>query len=234
MNRTLLIIDDEITFAQLLSVFLQSKGYEVLLAGDGQRGLSMALDRRPDLVILDVMMPGLDGWEVLRQLRDESNVPVIMLTAKVEQEDVVHGLRIGADDYIKKPFDLRELELRIDAILRRQRAGQTNPSLLFADGVLNIDLERRRLLRRGQPVHLTPTEFKLLSHLVRERDRVVPHKELISVVWGQAYVGDTRSLSLYIRYLREKLEDDPGSPRYIRTEWGVGYRFAGLEDLPPA
>lgn len=226
MAKTLLIIDDETTFGQLLAVYLQNKGYEVLLAGDGPTGLRLAAHRHLDLVILDIMMPGMDGWEVCQRLRELSDVPIVMLTAKSGQEDVIQGLTIGADDYVRKPFDLRELELRIEAILRRRSAQPTNGSLLYRDEILHVDLARRQVLRRGQNVHLTPTEFRLLSYLVQHRDRVVPHKELLTEVWGPAYVSDTRSLSLYIRYLREKLEDDPANPRYIRTEWGVGYRFA--------
>lgn len=230
MTKTILIIDDEITFAQLLSVFLQSRGYNVLLASDPYHGLRMALDSDPDLVLLDVMMPDLDGWQVLSRIRDHSQVPIIMLTAKSGQEDVNRGLQEGADDYVRKPFDLQELALRLEAVLRRRGIPTIDPSLFYSDGTLTIDLQRRRLLRRGEPIHLTPTEFRLLSVLVQHRGHVIPHKELITEVWGAAYVGDTRSLSLYIRYLREKLEDDPGNPRYICTEWGSGYKFTGAED----
>jgi two-component system KDP operon response regulator KdpE len=231
MNRTLLIIDDEATFGQLLSVYFQSKGYDVLLATDGPRGLWLAAERQPDLVILDVMMPGMDGWEVLRRLREISDTPTVMLTAKTGQDDVIHGLSQGADDYVKKPFDLRELELRIEAILRRYSAQTANGAAVYHDDNLRIDLRRRQVQRRGQSIHLTPTEFRLLGCLVQHRDRVVPHKELVAEVWGPSYVGDTRSLSLYIRYLREKLEDDPANPRYIRTDWGVGYRFMPAFDF---
>lgn len=230
MSKTILIIDDEMTFAQLLSVFLQSRGYDVLLASDPHHGLRTTLDSDPDLVLLDVMMPDMDGWQVLEQIREHSQVPIIMLTAKSGQEDVNRGLLEGADDYVRKPFDLQELALRIEAVLRRRGAPATDPSLYYADGTLTIDLQRRRLLRRGQPIHLTPTEFRLLSVLVQHKGRVMPHNDLIREVWGAAYVGDTRSLSLYIRYLREKLEDDPGNPKYICTEWGSGYKFTGAED----
>lgn len=225
MSETLLIVDDEITFAQLLAVYFQSKGYTTLLANDGPAGLRLAAERRPDLIILDVMMPGMDGWEVCRRLREAFDMPVILLTAKGSQEDVIHGFSVGADDYVKKPFDLQELEMRVEAILRRRAAQVINGQLLYQDDILRIDLTRQQVLRRGHPMHLTPTEFRLLGYLVQNRDRVVPHKELITEVWGPAYVGDTRNLSLYIRYLREKLEDDPANPRYIRTDWGVGYRF---------
>ncbi len=223
----LLIIEDDITLSRLLASHLQSLGYTALTAASGPEGLRLAQEAKPDLVILDVMMPTMDGWEVCRRLRAASDVPILMLTAKGAQEDVIQGLELGADDYIKKPFDLRELELRIEAILRRGGSARGDETGVYDDGVLRIDLERRFVTRQGQPVHLTPTEFRLLAYLLRRRGRVVPHVELLTEVWGPEYAEDTANLSVYVRYLREKLEEVPGEPRYICTEWGVGYRFGG-------
>jgi two-component system KDP operon response regulator KdpE len=222
----LLIIEDDATLARAVAIGLGLRGYDVRTAGDGPTGLQLAAEWEPDLVILDIMMPGMDGWEVCRRLRETSDTPVIMLTAKGLQEHVIRGLTLGADDYVKKPFDLRELELRVEAVLRRPRPREAEESAVFDDGRLRIDLERRLVLRGGEPVHLTPTEFRLLACLVRGRGRPVAHQELLRVAWGPGYVEETANLAVYIRYLREKLEETPGSPRYICTEWGVGYRFS--------
>jgi two-component system, OmpR family, KDP operon response regulator KdpE len=229
----LLIIEDDITLSRLLGGHLQSRGYEVMTATGGAEGLRLAREAMPDLVILDVMMPGMDGLEVCRHLRATSTVPILMLTAKGAQEDVIQGLELGADDYLKKPFDLRELELRIKAILRRSEEGPGDQANVYDDGSLRVDLERRLVLRQGQRVHLTPTEFRLLSYLLRHKGRVVPHEELLTEVWGPEYIQETANLSVYVRYLREKLESAPGDPRYIFTEWGIGYRFGYLSPGTP-
>jgi DNA-binding response OmpR family regulator len=224
----LLIIEDDTTLNRLLAGHLRSLGYEVHAALGGLEGIRMASQAKPDLVVLDIMMPGMDGWEVCRRLRGSSDIPILMLTAKGAQEDVIQGLELGADDYLKKPFDLRELELRIEAILRRRGGaeGDVKGGALYDDGTLRVDLDRRVVTRQGQSVHLTPTEFRLLSYMMRQGGRVVPHEELLTEVWGPEYSQDTANLSVYVRYLREKLESIPGEPRYICTEWGVGYRFA--------
>jgi two-component system, OmpR family, response regulator ResD len=221
----ILIIEDDNTLGGLLAGQLRKAGHEVQVASEGQEGLRLAYETHPDLIILDIMMPGMDGWQVCQRLREMADVPILMLTAKGEQEDVIRGLQLGADDYVRKPFDLNELELRIEAILRRSGSGGAERSAGFSDATLAIDLERRLVLSRGQPVHLTPTEFRLLAYLVRHRDRTVPHAELLREVWGPQYTEDTANLSVYIRYLREKIEVTPGSPEYILTEWGMGYRF---------
>lgn len=225
MVAKLLVIEDDLTLNQLLTRNLERKGFEVLSATHGKQGLRMAYQNHPDLVILDVMMPEIDGWQVCERLREVSDVPIVLLTAKVSQDDVLRGLQLGADDYLKKPFNLGELELRIKAILRRTANERNEYDPLYEDNVLRIHLERRQILRSGEPVHLTPTEFRLLSYLVRNKGHVVPREELLTEVWGPEYIDDTSCLSLYIRYLRAKLEDDPSDPTYIRTEWGVGYRF---------
>ena len=228
----LLIIEDDTTLNRLLVSHFRSLGYDVVATTGGAEGVRLAEEARPGLVILDIMMPGMDGWEVCRRLRESSSIPILMLTAKGAQEDVVQGFELGADDYLKKPFDLRELELRIEAILRRSGAAPGDARNVFDDGELRVDLERRLVTRQGQAVHLTPTEFRLLSHLLQQRGRVVPHEELLTEVWGPEYVQDTANLSVYVRYLREKLEAVPSEPRYICTEWGVGYRFEPLAASP--
>lgn len=222
----ILIIEDDTALNALLADQLSEQGHEVLSATDGQQGLVLALEESPDLVILDIMMPGLDGWTVCRRLRETSNVPIIILTARVMQTDVIQGLELGADDYLTKPFDMRELELRIQAVARRAQPAQPVSGLLFDDGRLRIDLRRRLVLRAGQAVHLTPTEFRLLSHLVQQRGRVVSHEELLRGAWGPEYATETAILSVYVRYLRQKLEENPSDPQYIKTVWGEGYRFA--------
>ncbi len=230
----LLIIEDDLTLNGLLAAYLGRRGHTILSARDGEEGLRLAQEEHPDLVILDIMMPGMDGWQVCQRLRAKSNVPILMLTAKTAQDAVIEGVRLGADDYLRKPFDLRELELRIQAILRRAGAPQAAQSALYQDARLLVDVERRLVLLDGQPVHLTPTEFRLLGYLIQQRGRAVPHDELLREVWGPEYAEDTAILSVYIRYLREKLEDKPGQPRYICTEWGIGYRFAGAPSAPRA
>jgi two-component system KDP operon response regulator KdpE len=224
----LLIIEDDITLSRLLAGHLQSLGYDVTTAPNGLEGIRLVEETTPDLVILDVMMPGMDGWAVCRHLRSTSTVPILMLTAKGTQEDVIQGLELGADDYLKKPFDLKELELRIAAILRRREGAPGDAGIVYDDGTLQVDLEQRLVVRNGQRIHLTPTEFRLLAYLVRQRGRVVPHEELLAEVWGPEYVQETANLSVYVRYLREKLEVAPSDPRYVVTEWGVGYRFGPL------
>jgi DNA-binding response OmpR family regulator len=221
----ILIIEDDLTLSQLLAGHFSAKGFEAHSAPDGQEGLRLAYETHPDLVILDIMMPGMDGWQVCQRLREMSNVPILILTAKGEQEDLIRGLKLGADDYVKKPFDLTELELRIEAISRRIQSAPSNEPEVFDDGTLKIDLERRLVMRGGRAVHLTPTEFRLIGYLIRNRDRTVPHDELLREVWGPQYAEDTANLSVYVRYLREKIEALPGDPDYILTEWGVGYRF---------
>ena len=221
----LLIIEDDGTLARGLAANLELLNYEVRMAPNGLAGLQLVAEWEPDLVLLDVMMPGMDGWEVCRRLRKIKDTPIIMLTARGMRQDVIQGLTSGADDYVRKPFDMQELELRIKALLRRSQPQADDNVDLFDDGRLLIDLGRRTVLSRGQPVHLTPTEFRLLAHLVRRLGRVVAHEDLVRAVWGPNYADETTNLGVYIRYLREKLEATPSSPQYIRTEWGIGYRF---------
>jgi len=197
---------------------------KILVVDDEPRMIQR--DRLPDLILLDVMMPDLDGFETLRLIRDLSTVPVIMLTAKGEEEDRVRGLELGADDYITKPFSPRELVSRVGAVLRRtEMAGQPVHDVIQVDNRLKLDFDRREIWVDGQLVKLRPTEFRLLYHLVQNAGWVVPHEQLLAKVWGYEYRDETHYLRLYINYLRQKLEDDPSNPKYIITERGVGYRF---------
>jgi len=228
MKEKILVIDDETTLAEMLTLKLEPKGFEVLSACQGSEGLKIAYEHHPDLVILDIMMPEMDGWETCRRLRELSDVPVIMLTGKVNEDDVIRGFRLGADDYVKKPFSLQELEERIRAVLKRSSSTEKEANSIYDDGNLKIDLERQQVFKDGQLTHLTSTEYRLLSCLYRHKGVTVPHEELLTEVWGPAYLDATACLSLYIRYLREKLEDNPSEPQYIRTKWGTGYWFAPM------
>jgi two-component system KDP operon response regulator KdpE len=231
MPKKILVIDDDVELNKMLHLTLQRKGFDVKSVTSGPDAMRAAYEYHPDIIILDIMMPDMDGWQVCERLREISDVPIIMLTAKVEEDSVVQGFLLGADDYVKKPFSVKELELRIRAVLKRAQMKKRLASpMLYEDQQLRIDLEQRKVFRDGRMIHLTPTEFKLLSYLVRHKGEVVVHEELLKEVWGPAYTDATSSLSLYIRYLREKLERDPGDPRYIRTEWGVGYWFAPADD----
>jgi two-component system, OmpR family, KDP operon response regulator KdpE len=221
----LLIIEDDASLVRALAISLEVQGYEVHTAANGLVGLKMVTEWEPDLVLLDVMMPGIDGWEVCRRLREITNTPIIMLTAMGMRQDVIQGLTVGADDYVRKPFDPQELVLRIKAVLHRSHPQADSDVEFFDDGRLLIDLGRRTVQRRGLSVHLSPTEFRLLAHLVRRLGRAVSHEELMNAVWGPGSVDETSNLAVYIRYLRAKLEEEPGSPQYICTERGIGYRF---------
>jgi DNA-binding response OmpR family regulator len=222
----ILVIDDEPALNRMLSLHLEAAGYDICSALNGAEGLRLASENQIDLVLLDVMMPGIDGWEVCQRLRAQSDVPIIMLTAKTQQADVISGLQLGADDYIKKPFNLRELDLRIEAVLRRSFATHPEDGMLFDDGILCIDSRAGVATARGEVVHLSPTEFRLLSCLAEHQGRVVPHEVLLNQAWGAEYSGDTAVLTVYVRYLRQKLAQILHSPRYIHTVWGVGYRLA--------
>lgn len=229
----ILVVDDEPRMIRFIRMNLELEGWEVAEASDGQQALNQIRDRLPDLVILDVMMPELDGFETLRLLREISAVPVIMLTAKGEEDDRVRGLELGADDYVTKPFSPRELVSRVRAVLRRAEMPPTlEKGPLRIDARLTIDFDRREVLVEGRPVQLRPTEFRLLYHLVSNAGWVVPHDQLLAKVWGYEYREETHYLRLYINYLRQKLEVEPGNPQYILTERGVGYRFVDYKRKP--
>lgn len=221
----ILIIEDDPILGVMLRGRLSDRGHAAILTADGAQGLQRALADDPDLIILDLMLPSMDGWEICRRLREQSRAPVLMLTARTDAQDVVRGLQLGADDYVRKPFELAELEARIAALLRRANGFGSEPSLVYDDGVLHIDRERRVVTRYGQSVRLTPTELRLLLYLSANPGRVISQAELVREVWGAEYADDPSVLAVYIRYLREKLEEIPSNPEYIRTDWGAGYRF---------
>jgi DNA-binding response OmpR family regulator len=236
LAEKLLILDDDVALSEMIAYRLKERGFSVAVAHDGREGLRMAYETHPDLVILDVNMPEMDGYEVSRRLREVTDVPILMVTARTGREDVLRGFEAGADDYIKKPIFFSELELRIQAILKR---GGEKDQPQYDDGVLRIDLEKGRVFRRGVRVRLSPTELRLLGCLVREQGQVVSHAELLALVWGKNSLDAVETLAQYIRYLREKLEEDPAEPEYLRTEWGKGYWFrpglpGGFTVTPPA
>ncbi len=222
----ILVIDDDATLLDLLRQSLGKAGYEVVTATNGLAGLQKMYEERPDLIILDVMMPRMDGWETCRRIREISQVPIIMLTAKDEEADKIKGFKYGVDDYVTKPFSFAELTARVGAVLHRtrQQPPRREPAVYRIDNLV-IDLENRRVTKDGKPLDLTPTEYRLLATLVENAGRVLSHEQLLTNVWGPEYVDDTGYVKRYIWYLRQKLEDDPSHPRYIITERGFGYRF---------
>ncbi len=224
--RRVLVVDDEPRMIHFIRLNLEHDGYEVIEATSGTEALEHLRDRLPDLILLDVMMPEMDGFETLQLLREISTVPVIMLTAKGEEEDRVRGLELGADDYITKPFSPREMVSRVRAVIRRTETPSAPPhESIEVDDRLKIDFDRREIFVEGELVKLRPTEFRLLFHLVQNAGWVVPHDQLLAKVWGYEYRDETHYLRLYVNYLRKKLEADPSDPKYILTERGIGYRF---------
>ncbi|MFI5266136.1 MAG: response regulator [Chloroflexota bacterium] len=232
-RRTVLVVDDEAVLRDTLAFNLQREGYDVLLAGDGQQGLTMARDRQPDLVLLDLMMPGMDGLSLCTALRRDSTMPVLILTAKDDEVDRVVGLEMGADDYITKPFSMRELLARVKAHLRRSdsladcRRGLPDAGEALVRGPMVIQPAKREVRRDGHAVALRPKEFDLLLLLASNPGIVLTREVLLDRVWGAGYAGlTTRTVDVHINALRKKLEDDPAEPRYIQTVRSVGYRFA--------
>jgi two-component system KDP operon response regulator KdpE len=226
-KRTILIVDDEPRILDSVRMNLELDGYQVFEATNGIQALEEVRRRLPDLVVMDVMMPELDGFEALRELRSFSSVPVVLLTVKADERDVVRGLELGADDYVAKPFSPAVLLSRIKAVLRRaDTPPQAPPSrTLHVDDQLTIDFDRHEVWKDGRKVQLRPTEFRLLYHLASNPGVVMTHETLLSRVWGPEYRDASHYVRLYINYLRQKLEDDPANPEYILTERGVGYRF---------
>jgi two-component system, OmpR family, KDP operon response regulator KdpE len=222
-QRRILIVDDEPGLRELVRINLEHEGFAVLQAENGVQGLEMIQQEHPDLVILDVMMPEMDGWDVCRRLREFSQVPVLMLTARVQSQDIVTGLESGADDYLLKPFNMDELMARVRALLRR--VPSPNRPVVAAGGEIQIDKQKREVLVRGEPVDLTPTEYDLLLLLAEHAGAVLDHETLLRGVWGQEYTKDNDYLKVYIWHLRRKLEQDPRDPKLLLTEWGVGYRM---------
>ncbi len=226
MNRAILVVDDDHKIVDLVVLYLKRDGYRVLTAYDGRTALEIVRQSRPDLIVLDLLLPELDGLDVCRLVRAESRVPIIMLTARSTDEDKLRGLDLGADDYLTKPFNPRELMARIRAVLRRAYpVEETTADLAFGD--LVISLVRHEVLWRGEPIALTPTEFRLLETLAREPGRAFSRAELLDRVFGFDYVGVERTIDVHIMNLRRKIEPEPGRPRFIGTVPGVGYRFEG-------
>ena len=217
-----LVVDDDPTVAEIVSGYLDRAGYVVDRAGDGPAALAAAAARRPDLVVLDLMLPGMDGLEVCRRMRGQGPVPVIMLTARGDEDDRILGLEVGADDYVTKPFSPRELVLRVESVLRRSRPAQ--PSGILRAGGLTVDPAARRATKDGAELALTIREFDLLTFFLRHQGRVFGREDLMREVWGWDF-GDLSTVTVHVRRLRGKGEDDPARPRLIQTVWGVGYRF---------
>jgi DNA-binding response OmpR family regulator len=220
---TILVVDDEKNIVKLAELYLKAEGFDVISAGDGVTALEIVEARRPDLVILDIMLPEMDGWEVCRRLRQTSQVPIIMLTARGEDVDKIVGLELGADDYVVKPFNPRELVARVKAVLRRIEAGR-EPTEVLTIGDLRVDIPRREVYVKDKPVSLRAKEFDLLAHFARHPGLVLTRNQLLDAVWGYEFYGDTRTVDVHVAHLRDKLS---GSNVAIETVWGVGYKLVG-------
>ncbi|MDR0887046.1 MAG: response regulator transcription factor [Clostridiales Family XIII bacterium] len=228
-DKKILIIEDERSIADIIKINLQKDGFAVEISHDGQEGLNMALNNEPDLVLLDVMLPSMDGFDVCRKIREKSSVPIIMLTAKEEEVDKVLGLELGADDYITKPFGMRELIARIKANLRRgdysKTAVEPEGDKIYDFGSIVIDLKRYEVRKGGEVIDLTLREFELFRYLAEKKEKVFSREQLLQDVWGYEYFGDIRTVDVTVRRLREKIETDSSNPKYIVTKRGVGYYF---------
>ncbi len=229
MAKKTLIIDDDTIFLKLADQVLTPHGFEVLKAGSGQEGLRLLFTEKPDLVLLDVVMPGMDGWQTCQRIRELSDVPIIMLTGKQKaEEDIVRGLDYGADEYLFKPVGNRELVARVRAVLRRVELpspAEAKREVTYADDFLTVDIAERKVMVKGERVKLTPREFRLFALLVEKAGHILSHKQLLEKVWGWEYTDDLDYVRIYISHLRQKIEPDPTLPRYIITEPGVGYYF---------
>ncbi len=224
--KTILVVEDEMKIAALVRDYLKHAGFDVIVTGDGESAVASARGAKPDLVVLDLGLPGRDGLDVTRELRRSSNVPIVMLTARGDEADRIVGLELGADDYIVKPFSPKELVARVRAVLRRTGGAQaTGPEVLRVADV-EVDIPRMRVSVDGRPVELTPTEFELLSTLVREPGRVFTRGQLLGAVHGVAFESYERAIDAHVKNIRRKIEPSPGRPRYLLTARGVGYRFA--------
>jgi two-component system KDP operon response regulator KdpE len=230
-DKLILIVDDEPRMVRFVRMNLELEGYRVAEAGNGMEALEKLRDEIPDLVLLDVMMPEMDGFETLQRLREIATVPVIMLTVKGDEADRIRGLELGADDYVTKPFSPRELASRIKAVLRRtEMPAPVEQSVIKVDDRLQLDFNRRQVIVEGKEIKLRPTEYRLLYHLVNNAGWTMPHETLLAKVWGHEYRDETHYLRLYITYLRQKIEKDPANPQYILTERGLGYRFVDFKN----
>ncbi len=225
--KTILVVDDEPTLVATLKYNLERESFRVLVAADGEAALAAARSGRPDLIVLDLMLPGLSGLEVCRILRKETRVPIIMLTAKDAEVDKIVGLETGADDYVTKPFGMPELMARVRALLRRAEPAEDEALDVVESGDLRVDLARREVQRAGAPLRLKPKELDLLGFFMRRRGRVLSREELLNQVWGYEFADDTRTVDVHVRWLRQKIELDPAQPSRLITVRGVGYRFEG-------
>jgi DNA-binding response OmpR family regulator len=225
-KATILIVDDEPHVLKLVKANLESSGYKILAATDGEQAVRMVESEIPDLAVLDIMLPKMDGYAACRRIREFSAVPIIMLTARSAQVDLVHGFEVGADDYLTKPFSATELLVRVQAVLRRSKwPEEVITRQGFKTGPIEIDFAQHLVSVNGEPVKLTPTEYRLLAYLASNANRVIVHRELLRAVWGPEYGDETEYLRVYMRYLRQKLESDPSNPRYLLTQPGAGYRL---------
>ena len=225
MQKLILIVEDEQPIVDILKFILEKEGYKVIAALDGNEGLKLALQKEPDLILLDIMLPGIDGYEVCRKVREKSSVPIIMLTARDEEVDKVLGLELGADDYITKPFSNRERMARIKANLRRISNDGDAASDITRIGNLSIDGSRYEVIKNNEVIDLTLREFELVKFLAQQQGKIFSREMLLEKVWGYDYYGDVRTVDVTVRRLREKIEDDPANPTYIITKRGVGYYF---------
>lgn len=227
-GEKILVIDDELHIVELIKYNLESNGFKVSYALNGKDGLKMVSDVKPDLILLDVMLPEMDGFDLCKEVKkndDIANIPIIMLTAKSEEFDKILGLELGADDYITKPFSVRELIARIKAVIRRNVKTQTKNKSAIEIKDLVIDMDKHEILKSGQKVELTLKEFELLKLLVQNKGKVLTRDFLLDKVWGYEYYGETRTVDVHVRHLRQKLDDDGDSPKYIETVRGIGYKF---------
>jgi len=231
LSRRILLIEDDIGLAEFIQFQLKRDGYGVTIAHRGADGLRLAQSWQPDLIVLDIMMPEMDGWTVCQRLREMSNVPIIFTTALGAERDVVRGLEMGADDYLIKPFGPKELVARIQAVLRRHE-NKKSTGVPYHNGRLTVDLDTHEVRVAGQAIDLTPLEYKLLACLIGSEDKVLSHSHLLTQVWGPAYENERQYLKLYIWYLRQKIEAEPNQPKLIVTERGVGYRLARSKPSP--
>ncbi len=229
-EEKVLIVDDEEHITELIKFNLENNGYKTICADNGLDALKLAKEENPDLILLDVMLPGMDGYDVCKEVRKDNSIcstPIMMITAKGEEFDKVLGLELGADDYITKPFSIRELLARVKAILRRTTIKSVDKSYNF--GKININFEKHEILKEGLKIELTLKEFEVLELLIKNKGRVMTRDFLLDKVWGYEYIGETRTVDVHIRHLRQKIEEDDKSPKYIETIRGIGYRFSSEE-----
>lgn len=228
MAKKVLVVDDEKLIVKGIRFSLEQDGMEVTCAYDGEEALRLAQENKFDMILLDIMLPKMDGFEVCQAIREFSNMPIVMLTAKGDDMDKILGLEYGADDYITKPFNILEVKARIKAIMRRTAASETKEenSKVIESGDLKLDCESRRLFVQGREINLTAKEFDLLELLVMNPNKVYSRENLLNLVWGYEYPGDVRTVDVHVRRLREKIEPNPSEPKYVHTKWGVGYYYS--------